>query len=89
MKLNKIKPRFYIYGCDQFLHDLEELVHSAGDYQESGRTTDDWLDDLGLGFDSKPESVRLSWGSAINIAIKHTTRRLVSIRDESNDDFPF
>ena len=51
MALNKIKPKFYVYGCKQLLHDLEELIDSAGEYEDSGRSTDDWLIDLG---NSKP-----------------------------------
>ena len=87
MSLNKTKPKFYVYGCDQLLHDLQELIDSAGDYEESGRSTDDWLIDLGLGFDNK--AIQLSWGAAINVAIRHNTRKLISIRDGSIKDCPF
>ena len=89
MALDKIKPKFYVYGCKQLLHDLEELIDSAGEYEDSGRSTDDWLIDLGLGFDNKPNTVQLSWGAAINIALRHSTRKLKSIRDESIEDYPF
>ena len=26
MSHNKIKPKFYVYGCDQLLNDLQELI---------------------------------------------------------------
>ena len=43
----------------------------------------------GLGFDNKPNTVQLSWGAAINVALRHSTRKLKSIRDESTEDYPF
>ena len=89
MALDKIKPKFYVYGCKQLLHDLEELIDSAGEYEDSGRSTDDWLVDLGLGFDNKPRAVQLSWGTAINVALRHNIYKLKSIRDESIEDYPF
>ena len=89
MSLNKVKPKFYVYGCKQLLHDLEELIDSAGEYEDSGRSTDDWLEDLGLGFDNKPRAVQLSWGIAINVALRHNIHKLKSIRDESIEDCPF
>ena len=88
MSLNKVKPKFYVYGCDQLLHDLQELIDSAGDYENTGRSTDEWLIDLGLGFDNKSDAIQLSWGTAINVAIRHNTHKLISIRDESIEDFP-
>lgn len=89
MGLNKIKPKFYVYGCNQLLHDLKELISSAGDYQDSGKSTDDWLRNLGLGFNNKPISMKLSWGAAINLAIRHSTHKFKRIRDESIKDCPF
>ena len=89
MSLNKIKPKFYVYGCDQLLNDLQELISSAGEYENSGESSDDWLLSFGIKFSDKPSQVQLSWGEAINIVTRHTIRKLASIRDESIRDCPF
>jgi len=89
MSLNKIKPKFYVYGCDQLLNDLQELISSAGEYENSGKSPDDWLFGFGLKSSNKPNNVQLSWGAAINVATRHTIQKLVRIRRESTKDHPF
>ena len=100
MNKNYIAPKYYVYGCNQLLSDLRELVDSAADFEEQGKSAEEWLKYQGLkcrweikdiaqkGIDEK-SNIRLSWGTAINMLILNRTNELLDIREEAKEDFPF
>jgi len=90
MNSNKITPKFYLYGCGELLSDLRELIDSAADFEEQGKSAEEWLKFQGLNCIWEDKDVHLSWGAAINVLISNRTNELSEIRNDSlKTDFPF
>ena len=89
MNKNYIAPKYYVYGCNQLLSDLRELVDSAADFEKQGKSAEEWLKYQGLKCSWEIRDVRLSWGAAINMLILNRTNELLNIREEAKEDYPF
>ena len=86
----EIIPKYYVYGCDQLLTDIKEIMESAARAEESGLTSNEWLDYQGLESMTKNLKNNISWGGAIKILLINRTHELQRIRDEQLiDDFPY
>ena len=87
--MNKVKSekKYYVYGCDAFLEELRELIDSAASFEEQGKTAFEWLQAIDIADEYLLQD--LSWGNAINTAIMYKTKKLLRIRKESIEDFPF
>ena len=84
-----MKPKFYVYGCQKLLLDLRELIDSAADYEESGKTAEEWLKHQGFTYKGVKAGTYISWGTVINTVINNSTNELLRIREEAKEDFPF
>ena len=81
--------KYYIYGCSQLLSDLRELIDNAADFEEQGRSAEEWLRHHGLNCKWESQDMHLSWGAAINMLISNRTNELLEIREDSIGDYPF
>ena len=84
-----ITPKYYIYGCSQLLSDLRELIDGAADFEEQGRSAEEWLKHHELNCNWESQDMHLSWGAAINMLILNRTNELLEIREDSIGDYPF
>ena len=89
MNKNCTAPKYYIYGCSQLLSDLRELIDGAADFEEQGKSAEEWLKYQGLNCNWETKGIRLSWGAAINMLILNRTKELLEIREDSIGDYPF
>ena len=90
MDKKKISQRYYVYGCEQLLEDIKEIMESAAYAENSGKTSNEWLNYHDLESITKDLTSDLSWGAAIKVLLISRTRQLDRIRDERlTDDFPF
>ena len=80
--------KYYVYGCSQFLENLKELIDVAADFEEQGKTVEDWLRFSGIQNIQKLRR-HITWGAAINLIISKHTKELLRIREESIRDWPF
>jgi len=80
--------KYYIYGCKQLLSDLKEVIDSAAEYEEQGKSPEEWIELNNIPHQSRRD---ITWGYAINKVIDHCTE-LVEIneyRETGDQDYPF
>ena len=80
--------KYYVYGCSELLQNLEELIDGAAQFEEDGKSVEEWLIHEGL---ENINDIRrqISWGLAINMIIARRVKELLRIREESMRDWPF
>ena len=79
-----MKPKFYVYGCQKLLLDLRELIDSAADYEESGKTAEEWLKHQGFTYKGVKAGTYISWGTVINTVINNSTNELLRMEQDIN-----
>ena len=89
MKKNDIAPKFYVYGCQELLLDLREIIDSAAIFEEEGKSPEQWLEYHEFFVRQGTERMNLTWGNAINMLIQDRTNELLEIRESRMSDYPF
>ena len=79
--------RYYIYGCKTLLSDLRDIVDSAAQFEEEGKTPDDWIKHNNVPHQSRRV---ITWGYAINKVIEYCTEQVEinEYREIDEQDYP-
>lgn len=80
--------KYYIYGCKQLLSDLKEIIDSAAEYEEQGKSAEEWIELNNVPHQSRRD---ITWGYAINKVIDHCTEQIEinEYRETGDQDYPF
>ena len=83
--------KYYIYGCKKLLSDLYELIDSASDYEEQGRTPEQWVFHILEDQSYVPLNTKrsITWGHAINKVIDVLAEEITEQREINTQDLPF
>ena len=78
--------KYYIYGCKRLMLDMHELIDSASDFEEQGKTPEQWVEHYNIPLHARR---RITWGHAINRVIDVLTEELTEQREINKQDLPF
>lgn len=86
VRLKIMANKYYIYGCKRLLLDLHELIDSASDFEEQGKTPEQWVEHHNIALNVRRS---ITWGHAINRVIKAHTEEIRERREINTQDLPF
>ena len=90
MRDSKVINKYYVYGCTSLLEDIQEIMEKAAFAENSGLTSNQWLNSEGLEHITEHLDSDISWGAAIKAVLTVRTEELTRIRSEKlTNDFPF